>query len=71
MTRITEFYLKTRAELKADYLSGFTPVEIAEKYGYKKKENIYYYLRNLTPEERGTHVTNYYKRKMEEKTKCP
>lgn len=67
MTVITDFYLKTRAELKADYLAGFTPEEIAVKYGYKKKENIYYYIRNLTPEERGVHVTNYYKRKQEEK----
>jgi hypothetical protein len=67
MTLMTDFYQEKKAELKADYISGFTPKEIAVKYGFKNKECIYYYLHDLTPEERGIHVTNYYKRKATEK----
>jgi len=67
MSILSDFSEEIKTQMKADYLAGMSLGEIAQKNGLKNREGIYYYIRPLTPQDKATHILNFYKRQEVEK----
>lgn len=58
MTNLQDITQRLKNDMKLDYLKGMTAQAIADKYGYKDRSIIYYYIRPLSPEEKAEHARN-------------